>query len=95
MPLAGPADTARYLAGAFELGADGSWRERYEVVYIAAGVESERRVFESGGRYRVAEDRPGSIVLDLYPGQVLTANLAPTAVLRGDTLYHSAFVYAP
>jgi hypothetical protein len=94
IPSVGGADTLRYLDGEFELSPDGRWRERWQRAVISAGVERERRTFESGGWYRVVEAGAGRWVLDLYPGQRIPAVLAPTAVLRGDTLHHSGFVYA-
>lgn len=90
----GTGDTMRYLGGAFELHADGTWRERWERALVNGGAEWERRVFESNGRYRVVERRSGAWVLDLYPGQAVPAVVSPIAVLRGDTLSHSLFIYA-
>ena len=86
-------DAVRILGGGFELGPDHSWRERWERVLVYDGIEGERRVFESGGKYRVTKVSAVGLILDLYPNQVIPANISPTAVLRGDTLFHSAFIF--
>jgi len=86
-------DTVRYLAGDFELGPAHSWRERWERVLVSGGIEHERRVFESAGTYRISQTLSGLLILDLYPDMVIPANVSPTAILRGDTLSHSAFIF--
>lgn len=88
-----PGDTTRYVSGGFELGPGSQWRERWERVLVSGVVESQPRVFETQGIYRITEMSAGTVVMDLYPGQIIPAHLSPTAVLRGDTLSHGPFIF--
>lgn len=86
-------DTIRYVGGGFELGPGNQWRQRWERVLVYGGVEGEPRVFETRGVYQISEVSRGTLVLDLYPGQITPAVVSPTAVLHGDTLSHGPFIF--
>lgn len=86
-------DTVRYVSGSFELGPGHQWRERWERVLVSGGVEGAPRVFESSGVYQITEASHGTLVLDLYPGQITRQNIMPTALLSGDTLSHGPFIF--
>ncbi len=86
-------DTVRYASGSFEIGPENEWREQWQRVTVSGGVESQPQVFESHGVYRITKGPAGATLLDLYPGQIIPANIMPTAVLRSDTLSHGAFIF--
>lgn len=93
-PSIGEGDSVRVVSGSFELLPNQGWRSSWESVLVTDGVETERRTFGAAGTYNIISRSDTVTVLDLYPGQVVIAVIATTAVIRGDTLYHSAFLYA-
>lgn len=93
-PSVGDGDSVRIVAGSFELLPSQGWRSKWERVLVTDGVESERRTFDAAGTYRITSSTDSMTVLDLYPGQVVVAVITTTAVIRGDTLHHGAFLYA-
>lgn len=86
-------DTVRYVAGSFELRPGRRWRERWERTLVSGDIEQAPQASESSGTYRITERSAGQLTLDLYPGMVMPAVYSPIATVRGDTLFHSAFIY--
>lgn len=93
-PSHGDEDSVRVVGGSFELLPNQGWRSTWERVVVADGRDSERRTFDASGTYGIVSRTATMTVLDLYSGQVIPDVLSPTAVIKGDTLYHSAFLYA-
>jgi hypothetical protein len=85
-------DTLRVLTGAFTLGPGHSWRwqRTAELIYPDSRKPQE---LEASGSY-AARREGGAIVLDLYPGQVIPANLTTIAVIRHDSLFYGAEIFA-
>lgn len=90
----GAGDSVRVVAGEFVLLPDNRWESYWDRVLVTNGVETERRTLGAAGSYRVVSRTATQTVLDLYPGEIVPASLTPTAILRGDSLFHSAFVYS-
>ena len=91
-PLSGAGDSVRVLGGSFTL-EGGSWSVRFEQEVVPRGGEVRPRVLEERGRFEVAEARGGRLVLDLYPGRMVTADRPWTAVLAGDTVHYGPGVF--
>lgn len=72
---------------------DRTWHVRLEEELVFGGSPPRPRVLELGGRY--AARREGrQLVLDLYPGQPVLFDLATVAIVSGDSVFYSAFVFA-
>lgn len=90
-PLGVTADSLRVLGGSFVLEA-GRWSVRTEQVVMAGG-EARGRVLEESGDFAVEREPGGRLVLDLYPGRLVTADRPWTALLAGDTVHYGYGVY--
>lgn len=85
------ADSVRVLGGSFVL-EGGRWSVRTEQVVMAGG-EARGRTLEESGEFAVDGELGGRLVLDLYPGRLVTADRPWTALLAGDTVHYGYGVY--
>jgi hypothetical protein len=91
-PLSGAGDSLRVLGGSFTLEGSG-WSVRFEQEVVPRGGAARPRVLEERGSFVVAEATGRRLVLDLYPGRLVTADRPWTAVLAGDTVHYGPGVF--
>ncbi|HEY9428039.1 MAG TPA: hypothetical protein VIR34_12855 [Gemmatimonadaceae bacterium] len=91
LPRYGDGDTLHVLGGAFTLGPERSWhwQRTAELIHFEERVPQE---LELSGHY-TARGQGDGVMLDLYPGQPILANIPGSAFIRHDSLFYGAGIF--
>ena len=91
IPYSANGDTLHVLAGSFSLGPGRSWRWQRSAEWISVGGR-EPQELELSGSYTASSQGHG-VMLDLYPGQAILANIPGSAFIRHDSLFYGAGIF--